>query len=294
MKVHCVCVVRDEADIVGFALDSALAWAHTIYVLDNGSSDGTWELLNRYSERNPQVIVVGRDGSVFRDAMRGEVVNQIDHDAQEGDWWCRLDADELYVGDPRDVLRRTPDEFGLVYKASIEYFFTDRDLAEYEEDPDRYVREWTPDRIRYYAAWWSEIRFVRHFPGVTWDGAWPQGVKNLKGSPDRVLVRHFQYRNPPQIERRLLTRIARTEDRAFRHEKVSVWNPLGREQDLVYPRVLEPGEPLWKTRIYRAEALNYDAGDGNYIVDWDALPPVQPGRTRLQRVVFYFKGMLRS
>lgn len=290
--MHCVCVVRDEADILGFALDSALAWAHAIYVLDNGSSDGTWDLLERYSERHPQVVLVGRDSGIFRNAMRGEVVNRVSHDAKPGDWWCRLDADELYVGDPMPVLRRTPDEFDLVYKASIEYFFTDRDLAAYEADPGGYVDEWTPDRLRYYAAWWSEIRFVRHFPGVVWDGAWPRGVRNMKGADDRVLARHYPHRSPPQIQRRLETRIGRTEESSFRHEKVPVWNPLGRDSDLVYPSVGDSDEPLWKSRVYRADALNYDAGDGKYQVDWDALPPVQPGRSRWKRLEYFLKTLI--
>jgi glycosyltransferase involved in cell wall biosynthesis len=285
MRVHCICVVRDEADILPFTLDSALRWAESIYVLDNGSTDGTWEILQDYAHRDPRLVLAGRDEGIFRNGMRGEVANRFLHRAADGDWWCRLDADELYVGDPREVLNRTPAEFGLVYKASIEYFFTDVDLATYEADPTAYVATWAPERLRFYRAWWSEIRFVRHKPGVCWDGAWPKGVKNLRGSPERVLVRHYQYRNPAQIERRLRDRIDRTEERAFRHEKVTEWNPLGTEADLVFPRIASPGQPLWRSRVYRAGALHRDDGDGLYEIDWEVLPPVQPGRTRLARLV---------
>jgi hypothetical protein len=292
MRVHCVCVVRDEADVLRFALDSALEWAHAIYVLDNGSTDGTWDLLQSYAAREPRVVVMGRDEGVFRNAMRGEVVNRAPHDARAGDWWCRLDADELYLEGPPPVLARVPRKYGLVYKTSIEYFFTDRDLEAYEADPDRYTKQWTPDVIRYYRAWWSEIRFVRHLPGVTWDGAWPRGVKNLRGAPERVLAKHYQYRSPPQIERRLQIRRANTEARAFRHEKVESWNPLGQEADLVFPGPLAPGEPLWKTRVYRADALHFDRGDGDYVVDWDLLPQVQPGRNLLQRARHYLRDRL--
>src|SRR6185503_20432428 len=67
MRIHGLCVVRDEADIVGHALDTALEWADDVHVLDNGSGDGTWELLQDYASREPRVVLVGRDEEVFRD-----------------------------------------------------------------------------------------------------------------------------------------------------------------------------------------------------------------------------------
>jgi glycosyltransferase involved in cell wall biosynthesis len=243
----------------------------SIYVLDNGSTDGTWEPLREYAQLDPRVVVADRDEGAFRSGMRGEVANRFLHRAVDGDWWCHLDADELYAGDPREVLSRTPTEFNLVYKASTEYFFTDVDFADYEVDPSAYVQSWTPERLRFYRAWWSEIRFVRHQRGVSLDGAWPRGVKKFRGSPERVLVRHYQYRNPAQIERRLLARIGRTEERAFRHKKVTKWNPLGSEADLMFSYRLPPGEPLRRTRVYRAGALHRDEGDGVYEIDWGAL-----------------------
>lgn len=294
MRVFCVCVARDEADIIGYALDSALEWAQSIYVLDNGSTDGTWELVNDYAQRDERVVVVGRDEGAFRNALRGEVVNRAPHGAKKGDWWCRLDADEIYVGDPREVLERIAPGHALVYKASIEYFFTDRDLSVFEKDPAGYVDTWSPERLRYYRAWWSEIRFVRHFPGRTWDGAWPRGVKNLKGSTDRILVRHYPHRNPWQIEKRLHIRLGSTEERAFRHEKVAYWNPLGRESDLAFPRAAASGALSWKSRVYRADVLHFDDGSGGYVIDSDMMPAVQPGRPPIKRVYYFLRDRVAA
>ncbi len=278
MKIHCLCLVRDEADILGHTLDAALAWAHGIYVLDNGSTDGTWELLQDYARRYPQVVLVGREYGPYRTALWGQIANQFTGDAEPGDWWCRLDADELYVDDPREFLTKVHPNDQRVYSASIEYLFTDIDLAAYEQDPSRYVDEWQPERMRFYLANWSEPRFVRHTPGVSWKDAWPPGFRNMRPAPKRIRLRHFQYRSPPQIERRVRLRRRAPDEATFRHEKGQQWVPRGiREEDLAFPNLTASEREIWRTRVVRAAALHRDDCTGEYVVDWEMLPPPVTG-----------------
>jgi hypothetical protein len=280
MRVHCVSVVRDEADIIGYNLDAALRWADAIHVLDNGSTDGTWEILQDYAAREPRVVVAGRYEGKFDNRLRGEVANRAAASARSGDWWCRLDADEFYVDDPREFLSDIPSRFGVVWNLSIQYCFTDVDLRAYEADPAGYVANWSPEMIRYYRASWSERRFVRHRPDVPWDGAWPRGSAKLGVAPQRIRLRHYQYRSPPQIERRLWTRITHTGEDRFRHEKR--WpNWEGATERLMFPETA-PGDPLWKSRVFRSETCEFDAHDGRYVIDWEALPPLPPGRSSPQ------------
>jgi glycosyltransferase involved in cell wall biosynthesis len=46
MKLVGLCVTKDEVDIIGFCLRHASQFCDKIYVLDNGSTDGTWEIIN--------------------------------------------------------------------------------------------------------------------------------------------------------------------------------------------------------------------------------------------------------
>lgn len=284
MKIHCICVLRDEADVVRHTLDAATGWAHAIYVLDNGSTDGTWELLQEYAARSPQVVLVGREFGHFRNALRGRVANAVRASASEGDWWCRLDADEIYVDDPRALLARVGSRYQIVNSLSIDYLFTDEDLVAYEADPGAYTERWEPGRQRHYLAYWSEPRFIRHFPSREWVGAWPSGWKSMRVAPERVRIRHYQYRSPPQIDRRLGTRVSNTEAGAFPHEKAPVWNPTGRLSDLLFRGGGVGGEP-WRTRVVRASALHRDTGEDDYRIEWDRLPPLRVGRPLAQRVV---------
>ena len=42
-KIHAICVVKNEVDIIEACLRSAEQWADRIIVYDNKSDDGTWE-----------------------------------------------------------------------------------------------------------------------------------------------------------------------------------------------------------------------------------------------------------
>jgi hypothetical protein len=275
MRVHCLTLVRDEADILGHTLDAALEWAHAIYVLDNGSSDGTWELLQDYAARHPQIILAGRDHGPYRTALWGELANQFIRNAEKGDWWCRLDADEIYLDDPRRFLADVDPRDQIVFSISIHYYFTDLDLAAYECDPSRYIEHWEPARLRHYLANWSEPRFVRHLSRLRWREEWPPGFWHMRASPQRIRLRHYQYRSPPQIERRIQARITRTQPGRFLHEKAERWVPIGlREKDLLAPSVRASETELWRTRLVRADALHCDSDDGELHIDPQWLPPI--------------------
>src|SRR6185503_5119692 len=101
MKIHGLCVVKNEADIIEQTLRSAARWCDSIYVLDNGSTDGTWEKVQALAGELPAVIPFMRDARPFDDSIRGEILRHHAARAKRDDWWCILDADEFYVADPR-------------------------------------------------------------------------------------------------------------------------------------------------------------------------------------------------
>jgi glycosyltransferase involved in cell wall biosynthesis len=285
VNIFCLCLVRDEADIIGHTLDAALRWARAIFVCDNGSTDGTWDVLQDYAKRHPQVVLVEREYGLYSHALWGKLANNFLEDAKEGDWWCRLDADEIYIDDPRRFLAHVAACDQVVFSASVHYYFTEIDLAKYEQNPASYSEQWKPGRLRYYLTNWSEERFVRHVPGVEWQDGWPSGFWQMWSAPKRIRLQHFQYRSPPQIQRRLETRLTNN-DGFFVHERKAVWVPRGlREQDLIGPRQTITNQELWRTRIVRADALDYDHCNGQFRINSGLLPPLWGHRPLWKRAL---------
>src|SRR5436853_6547718 len=100
MKIHAITVVKNEADIIEYTMKDALKWADYIYVFDNGSDDGTWEKLQAMA--SDHLIPWKHDDAPFRESLRADVFNHFRDRAAPGDWWCRLDSDEVYdINPPR-------------------------------------------------------------------------------------------------------------------------------------------------------------------------------------------------
>lgn len=253
--------------MIGHSLDDALRWVDAVHVLDNGSTDGTWELLEEYAAREPRIVLAGRhEEQPFRDGIRALAVQDVLADAEPGDWWARVDADEFAIDDPREILAGVAPELDVVHGVFVEYFFTEVELRAWEVDADAYLAGWTPQTLRHYLAMWAEIRFVRHRPGVPWRSSWPVGSREAPAAPERVRFRHLQYRSPPQIERRVRARVESTVEGSFEHEKADPWSATGRPEDL-YFREPAPEDPLWKRRVMRSDSLHFDAGDGVYVIE---------------------------
>jgi glycosyltransferase involved in cell wall biosynthesis len=61
MKIHALSVVKNEVDIIEDTLRAAVSWADSIYVLDNGSHDGTWEAVQKLGRELPAVVPYKQD-----------------------------------------------------------------------------------------------------------------------------------------------------------------------------------------------------------------------------------------
>src|SRR3954470_662490 len=155
MKIHAMCMVKDEADIVSECLTAAAQWCDHLYVFDNGSTDGTWEIVQELAERLPAVVAWKSDPAPFSDGLRAQIFNAFSAQASPGDWWCRADADEFYIDDPRVFLRKVGPAHDVVWTASFSYYFTDRDAEQYAADPARYADDVPIEqKIRWYVNHW--------------------------------------------------------------------------------------------------------------------------------------------
>ncbi|MBC7402302.1 MAG: glycosyltransferase family 2 protein [Microbacteriaceae bacterium] len=281
MTVRALCVIKNEADVIEHSLMAAGNWCDEIHVLDNGSEDGSWERVLELASSHPQIIPFGRDIRPFQNSIRAQVYRAVAPAARPGDWWCRLDADEFYVDDPRQFLAKIPVDSFSVWSTSLSYYFTDLDEARFAEDPGAFADDVPPgEKCRFYLNHWSEPRFFRHDPGVRWTdrhGGYPAALWSRPPASDRILLKHFAYRSPAQIQRRLDDRRQSVD---FSHEAVTGWAGAverirsGGGGFTGSPAASGTAPATWRDRIVAASALDYDAHDGQYVINRSLMPPL--------------------
>ena len=285
MKILAICIVKDEADIFLDTMNSALKWCDHIFIYDNGSRDGTQEIISSLVRSFPaKVLLYPRSADIpFSSELRGEVFSYYKEFSKIGDWWCRLDADEFYIDDPAVFLSAVPQQFEQVWGSSFQYYFTDEDLPVYLQDPVRFNQVPVQDRLRYYRNNWSELRFVRHAKHTLWDGHadWPYKLGGIY--PKRIRLKHFQYRSPEQIVSRYRIRRPAIQSGKFVHERLHspVGNSAGNAGRIVAAEKTASADGYdWTSHLAKASELHYDKHDGNYIAEEGSLPLLCYSRAR--------------
>jgi glycosyltransferase involved in cell wall biosynthesis len=271
MKIHSICLVKNEADVIVQSLTAAAQWSDHIYVYDNGSTDGTWEKVHALSAKLSQIIPFKQDDRPFDDTLRREPFEYFRGQSDPGDWWCAsLDADEFYIDSPRLFLEAVPLPYDVVWFACFQYYFTDRDAALFERRPELYGDDVpVAEKCRYYSVNWSEPGFFRYSEALRWTGRFPSPLKYAW--PHRIRMKHYQYRSPAQIEMRLRTRRAAMARGIFLHEVQQNWSAA--IAGAFRPRREQRLPESWRERIVDSSTLTYDTGM-DYAMDESKLPPV--------------------
>ena len=119
--------VRDEADV----LDENLRWHRAqgidhFIVTDNGSTDGTMEILRRYEAEGVLRLIEEPSTEDFRDQAHWWVTRMARLAATEleADWVVHADADEFWSpvsGSLKRALEDVPEEFGVVLAPRPEF-----------------------------------------------------------------------------------------------------------------------------------------------------------------------------
>ena len=237
MKIFAIMLVKDEADIVASVLRAAETWADKIFVLDNGSTDGTWEIIQ--SLANEKILPWKQYFGPYHNGLRADVYNEFRHFSEPGDWRCfKLDADEFYAEDVRNFLEQLPKKDGLIAKKSLDYYLTEEDAKEFSfsgnfENDKQNIKYLNP-------TCWSEPRFFKERKNIKWISEPNAHYPSNSGifSSKTIFVKHYQFRSPQQMQKRLDVRNsaeAKKNGLAFRHVKESDWHELLKKRsELVY------------------------------------------------------------
>jgi hypothetical protein len=290
MRIHAMTMVKDEADIVAECLEAATDWADHVYVFDNGSTDGSWDIVQGLAAEHPAIVPWKSDDVTFHDGLRAQIFEAFRARSEPGDWWCRLDTDEFYVDDPRVFLRKVPERYRVVWMASFSYYFTDKDAERYEQDPELYADD-VPieEKIRYYVNHWSEPRFFRYREDIRWaSGGFPAFVESSAAYPVRIWQKHFAYRSPQQIGKRLAARHPDKTGAVFEHETIADWGTavgaVRSTRDLMERSGAEFATLRWEDRVVPAASLDYDEHDRRLAVNESLMPPLPTDPTLAQRL----------
>ena len=234
MKIYSLMLIKNEEDIIASTLQAAAEWSDKLIVLDNGSTDRTWEIVNEMAASDPRIIPFAQDGRPFRIGLRALMFDAFKHEMSSDDWWCiRMDADEFYEESPREFLQNIPKRYKQVSKASIDFMITEEDVQEFIFTGNFEIDK---DNIKYYnPKTWAEVRFLRHSARLTWD------IDQFKPSPcgltypKQINVLHYQFRSPQQMQKRFEIRQKAREEGcgSFNHEKGSSWKEYLRKRELL-------------------------------------------------------------
>ncbi len=250
VKIFSILCVKNEADIIEECLRKASVWSDRIFIYDGASIDGTWEKIQAMA--NARIVPARSDGRVWNDWLRSEIFAEFRHEAKDGDWWCRLDADEFYIDDPRVFLPSIAPLHHAVWGVNFNYYITDESLARMSNG-DAPLNESPLEYLRYYWANYCEPRFFRYRKGLVWRPHDSAPVHMGLVSPKLIRFKHVPYRSPNQIQRRLRQRLQSKKDghRGWRNILDDDWRKMG---------------------FRKTSELHFDARDGNFAIEHEMLP----------------------
>ena len=225
MRYHGFLIVRDEDDIIGQCLEHLLRWCDNIFVLDTGSGDQTWEIVQDYAGRDERVVPFRKQRMKFFIGLRGWMLEEYRDRIEDGDWIARLDADEFYLVTPPEFVRTEVDDHEGVIHYGIYYFrLTDRDVSAWEEgrETEASREQHIMERRRYYQiGQYSEPRLFRYRRTMRWP---PWCSSPLLGgliARKRIPLLHYPHRDPAQMRKRVRLR---AEQKKYRSHEAFHWS----------------------------------------------------------------------
>lgn len=231
MRFHGLMLLRDEIDIIEQNLTHLLSWIDSLFILDMGSVDGTWDIVQEYARKDSRIAPFFSKPIVYDDNLRSMIFHEYRQRFEPGDWVMKIDADEFYhVVPPRFVAERLRPLETAVHLQWYFFRLTKQEAEDYEsgkvnisEDRKRPIE----DRRRYYKlSSYAEPRMFRYRRSMRWpqDASFPFNAGFV--SRQRIPIRHYPHRDPRQMEKRFRLRAAMMKLKAHAggHWKLEDWH----------------------------------------------------------------------
>jgi len=223
-------LLRDEADVIGQCFDALLQWVDGLYILDLGSTDGTWDIVQDYAKRDKRIVPFEHAPILYNDNLRSYIFHHFRDRFDPGDWVMKIDADEFYhVAPPTFVRERLRPHESAVHLQWYFFRLTQQEVADYEsgrvdvmQDRHRPIE----DRRRFYKiSEYAEPRMFRYRPAMQWteENSFPFNAGFV--ARERIPIRHYPHRDPLQMEARFQLRAAQMKLKAHAggHWKLDDW-----------------------------------------------------------------------
>lgn len=209
--------VRNEGDVVGEALKRAAAFHERIYVVDCGSTDDSIEVVKRCATDCPNIRYLGTVGPHHSRQVKRHIWVRFRREIGWGSWWSVVDADEFLHEDPAPVISQAEGELAdHIFAIFANFYLTKAEAAAWHggseglADRSRSIAE----RRRLYRMHTTQIRMFRNLPWHWWNSDVHHPKFLAKPCTRRLVYRHYQYRDPVQIQQRIDTRREWVGDRA--------------------------------------------------------------------------------
>jgi len=223
MKLLAICLVKDEADVIAQCLRHAAEFCHKIYVLDNGSTDGSWQIVQALAKENSVIVPYCQTTEPFSNSLRNRIYNEFHELFDEQDWWLILDADEFLVKPPQQAIAQAKQEQADIIEAwQAQFYFTDLEYGQWQKQQED-LKLPILERRCYYQINWKEPRLFRNNPDESWSMNSHKRVPDClkKVAKNKVINRHYQYRDPIQMAKRFSLRQGLSSD--FSHAQQMTW-----------------------------------------------------------------------
>lgn len=207
MKFHGLMLVRDEEDILPETIPHLMQWIDWLYILDLGSTDTTWRILQEFAAKNPRIVLHSSQPIVYNDGLRSMLFDAYRDRFQSGDWILKIDADEFYHITPPEFVRKHL-RMGETCVHLMWYFFrlTSDEVVAYESGGVDYKQDRLrpiAERRRYYKIPdYAEPRMFRYRSSMRWpeNTSFPFNAGYV--ARERIPIRHYPHRDPVQMQQR--------------------------------------------------------------------------------------------